>query len=240
MGKAPREIQGIVPPKEKLGTNGFPAIFPYDKTGNLTINFGPKENSFFTTTFDTTTKSYALTPRKDWPEGKYLAILTTRDKDGNEITDKVFFDLKAKNLKQVPDNQYFKIITDKNSYQPGEQVQIHTGSAAPNTYIRVWIEKNHQIIDEKLIKTDGNYHNLSIPVNEKDRGGFAIHYTYYAFNDFIKGNKIIEVAFPSKKLQIETLTFRDKLQPGQKEECRFKIKGPKGEKVAAEDVSLFI
>jgi uncharacterized protein YfaS (alpha-2-macroglobulin family) len=40
--------------------------------------------------------------------------------------------------------------------------------------------------------------------------------------------------YPKTDLEIETTTFRDKLQPGQDETWSFKIKGPKGEKVSAE------
>ena len=49
-------------------------------------------------------------------------------------------------------------------------------------------------------------------------------------NSFQNGTELISVPHPQKSLQIETLTFRDKLQPGVEETWRFKIKGPKGEK----------
>ena len=40
--------------------------------------------------------------------------------------------------------------------------------------------------------------------------------------------------YPKTNLEIETLTFRDKLQPGTDETWQFKIKGPYGEKVSTE------
>lgn len=47
----------------------------------------------------------------------------------------------------------------------------------------------------------------------------------------------INVPWSNKELTIEYGTFRDKLLPGQQEEWVVKIKGPKGDKVAAEMVA---
>src|SRR5690606_38406054 len=67
-----------------------------------------------------------------------------------------------------------------------------------------------------------------------DYGGFVVHVSYAAFNSFHSSSLLINVPYPKSELEIETLTFRDKLQPGTDETWSFKIKGPKGEQVAAE------
>ena len=48
---------------------------------------------------------------------------------------------------------------------------------------------------------------------------------------------MINVPYTNKMLDVEFETFRNKLLPGQKEEWKIKIKGKKGEKVAAEMVA---
>ncbi|NND10561.1 MAG: alpha-2-macroglobulin, partial [Flavobacteriaceae bacterium] len=65
-------------------------------------------------------------------------------------------------------------------------------------------------------------------------GGFAIHTSISAFNSYQNGTTPIFVPYPKTDLEIETMTFRDKLQPGTDETWSFKIKGPEGEKVSAE------
>jgi len=236
-GRVLRKRPWEAPDIQEISKAEFVQLFPhmpYDDT-EADYHFWKKGKEVFATDFDTEkNRQIPVSVTDNWPEGKYLAELTTRDKDGNKITDKTYFEVETPKPVQIPDQKYFTFITDKYNYRPGEYVQIFTGSAAPDTYIRVWIEKNHEIIDEKLIKTNGKYHSIKIPVTEKDRGGFALHYAFYAFNDYITDWEIINVPYPSKELEIETLTFRDKLQPGVKEQWRFKIKGPKGEKVAAE------
>ena len=61
-----------------------------------------------------------------------------------------------------------------------------------------------------------------------------IYYSFAAFNSYKSGSQSISVPYPKSNLEIETLTFRDKLQQGTDETWQFKIKGPYGEKVSAE------
>ena len=61
-----------------------------------------------------------------------------------------------------------------------------------------------------------------------------VHTTFAAYNEFVSRSFNVNVPYPKTDLEIETTTFRDKLQPGQDETWSFKIKGPKGEKVSAE------
>lgn len=227
--KAP-ELQEIS--KEKF-VQTFPHI-PYDKTEEG-FYFWENESLVFTKKINTfKTKKIAFTPENQLKTGKYVLITSTNDANGEKITSKLYFELKDLKQSEIPDHKYFDFFITKYSYQPGETVKIHIGSKNKNTIIRYWIEKNHQLTDEKIIQTNGKYHIITVPVNETDRGGFAIHYVYYALNSYVKNTKIIDVPYPSKEIQIETLTFRDKLKPGEKEEWQFKITGPKGEKVAAE------
>ncbi|MEO1652514.1 MAG: alpha-2-macroglobulin family protein, partial [Bacteroidota bacterium] len=86
--------------------------------------------------------------------------------------------------------------------------------------------------------------SLEIPILEEYRGNFAYHLMLVRENRNYQHSEVIYVPYSHKDLDISFETYRDKLQPGEKEEWKIKIKGPKGEKVAAEmmatlyDVSL--
>ncbi len=223
-------IQEII--KEKF-VELFPHT-PYDKTES-DFHFYPLGKSYFTTTFDTkNTTKIPFTATDNWPVGKYIAILETKDKNGQKITDKTYFEVNSPKNLIVPDQAYFKAFLSQEQYEPGQKVLLNVGSASRGNIIRVWVEKNHQIIKQYAFLSDAKYHQIHIPVTEKDRGGFAVYYTFNAYNDYVTGKQLIKVPYPSKELQIETMHFRDKLLPGQKEQWRFKIKGPKGEQVSAE------
>ena len=96
------------------------------------------------------------------------------------------------------------------------------------------MEKDHKIISSYKFNLNNNKKLIRIPVTTKDVGGFTVNYSFAAFNSFRFGTPPIVVPYPKTDLEIETLTFRDKLQPGTDETWSFKIKGPKGDKVSAE------
>src|SRR5690606_10575043 len=113
-------------------------------------------------------------------------------------------------------------------------VLIRFGSAAENISVTVDIEKDHKVITTYIVPLGDNKKTIAIPVTKENVGGFAIHYSLAAFNYFHSGTETIEVPYPKTDLEIETLTFRDKLQPGSNETWHFKVKGPQGDKVSAE------
>ena len=207
---------------------------PYDKTEANKL-YWPVKKLYWEQSVETgKQEKIAFTPDQNYPVGQYLAVATTKDKDGNEVTEKHWFEIYEANQKQVADNKYFDVLTGKETYQPGDKVVLKTGSASNGNRIRIWVEKNRKIVVNKTFITDGTYKTLKVPVTEKDRGGFVIYYTFNAFNAFKTGKIHIKVPYPPDQLQIEIVRFRDKLQPGTQEEWRFKIKGPQSGKVLAE------
>lgn len=140
----------------------------------------------------------------------------------------------SENDKTLPDYQLFNITTDKSSYNIGDTAHITIASSAENIAVTITVEKDRTIIKKEIITLNNNKRVISVPVTQDDFGGFAVNYSFAAFNSFQSGDVAIAVPYPSTDLDIETLTFRDKLQPGTDETWQFKIKGPKGDKVSAE------
>ncbi len=179
-------------------------------------------------------KKIKLGNTKNWPSGKYSIELVTQDKFGQEVKDLLHTDIIGSNDKKIADNQLFEIKPDKSTYAIGDVVNVTVLSAAKDMNVTVYVEKNHKIVATHLIHLNDNTKHFSVPVNANDLGGFAISYSYAAFNSFKSGSLNIKVPYPKTDLDIETLIFRDKVQPGTEETWSFKIKGPKGEKVTAE------
>ena len=101
-------------------------------------------------------------------------------------------------------------------------------------FVTIEIEKDKKIIDTQIIKLNNSKQTIEIPVLENDLGGFEVHCGFASYNHYNSRSFKINVPYPKTDLEIETTTFRDKLSPGQDETWRFKIKGPKGDKVSAE------
>ncbi len=224
------------PDYEGFTKEEFKKLFPHDAFGDEhNASTWKKGELVWQSNFDTEkSKEVALGVIKKWKSGKYLIELETQDKFGQEVKDVLETTVFSADDKKLADNQLFQIKTDKNSYDLGDKVKVTLLSNAEDINITLNIEKNRKVINTKIIHLNGNSESFSVPVDTKDLGGFAITYSYAVYNSFQSGVLNIQVPYPSTDLQIETVTFRDKLQPGIDETWSFKIKGPKGDKVAAE------
>ncbi len=171
---------------------------------------------------------------KKWDSGKYVIELKTTDAFGQEVKALAQTTLYSDADKKLADKQLFQISIDKKEYAIGDKVEVKIASASEDLTVSVFVEKDKKIIDTHSIKLSDNAKSFTVPVTSNDLGGFAINYSFSAYNSFKSGSMAISVPYPKTDLEIETLTFRDKLAPGTDETWAFKIKGPKGDKVSAE------
>lgn len=210
----------------------FPTL-PYgdeDQIKNWT-----KGKQYLTETLNTKNKTkIQLDKIKDWPSGYYVVESEFNDPVGGTVKDQIYVLVFSQKDKQLPDHKLFEIKSEKNQYQIGEKASIRILSAAKNLYVTVHVEKNAKIISSKIYQLNGNGKKLEVPVKIEDVGGFSINYSFSYGNKFYAGSQQIYVPYPKPQLQIETRTFRNKLDPNQEEKWEFKISGPNGEKVAAE------
>lgn len=224
------------PDYQEISEEIFKKNFPNDAYANEDdIKNWPKGNLVFDENFDTSkTAKIQLKKIQKWESGQYVVELESTDKFGQKVTDKQLFAIFSETENQVADHQLFVISTDKQSYKPAENVILKIGSASKNLFVTIDIEKDHKIIDTQIIQLENNSKFIQIPVTVKDLGGFAVHYSFSNFNAFKSGTLPVSVPYEKKELEIETVTFRDKLQPGEQQTWSFKVKGEKGDKVAAE------
>jgi uncharacterized protein YfaS (alpha-2-macroglobulin family) len=224
------------PDYQMLSSEAFITKFPHEAVEDeVNPATWKKGKLVFETTFDTEkSKEIALNKIKKWNSGQYHIELESKDRFGQtvkaEARTTIFSDADSK----VSDNELFTITTNKNSYKAGDMVELTIASAAKNVTVTISVEKDYKIIRTFIVPLNDSKQTLAVPVNKDDVGGFAIQYSFAAFNSFKGGALPISVPYPKTDLDIETVTFRDKLQPGTDETWSFKIKGPKGDQVSAE------
>ncbi len=214
----------------------FKELYPYDAyTDEDNPTNWEKGKLIWQANFDTgKTKELDLGNIKKWDSGHYKMELESVDKFGQPVKEVALITLIGTEDKKPADNQLFQIKTDKTTYSIGDKAKITFLSSAKNIAITIGIEKDHKVVDSMLLALSNNSKTITVPVTANDLGGFAINYSYAFHNSFESNSLIIQVPYPDSDLQIETLTFRDKIAPGIDETWSFKIKGPKGDKVSAE------
>jgi hypothetical protein len=238
--KAPNSVlrtrPWTAPDYQEFSEDVFKNLFPHDAYNNEhnSTNW-EKGDLVFEKQFDTNkSKTLELRKIKKWQSGLYLITLESKDKFGQLVKDEIKTTLYSDDDKTLADNQLFSISSNKPTYKSGETAILTLASAAENLNVTIHIEKDRKIIKTHIIQLNNNKKTISVPVEAQDLGGFVVHYSFAAFNSFQSGNLNITIPYPKTDLDIETNTFRDKLQPGTDETWSFKIKGPKGEKVSTE------
>ncbi len=189
----------------------------------------------FKTTDDEKEKVY-LTLKKltSLSPGKYEIEILSKDEFGvdvKEIQSFVVFDSKSK---KIPLNTFSWFKPLKTSCEVGETASFLIGSSAKKTKIKYEVEHKGIIVKSQWIVLNNEQKKIEIPVEEKHRGNFSVHISTVKENRVYTNDVVIYVPFTNKVLGMTFETFRDKLLPGQKEKWKINIKGPKGEKVAAE------
>ncbi|QNK77587.1 alpha-2-macroglobulin [Winogradskyella sp. PAMC22761] len=238
--KAPQNVLRTrpwsAPDYQVLSKDEFKKLFPHESYDNeVSVTSWKKGKEVFSSNFNTEKdKSISLKNLKKWDSGQYIIVLESKDKFGQALKDEANISIFSTDDKTIADNQLFEGQLNKPSYNIGDTALLTIGSAAKNIVVTVEIEKDNKIVKTQLIKLNNSKETISIPVLENDLGGFVVHTSFATFNEFKSQSFNVNVPYPKTDLEIETITFRDKLQPGQDETWSFKIKGPKGDKVSAE------
>lgn len=177
----------------------------------------------------------SLTPLKESPVGKYRIEVEAKDPQGVPVTIAkliTLYDTAIQNTGFV--DEAFHVEPVKVQCEPGEKAVLLLSSALPNCRILMEVERDGRIAASRSFMLGKNQQRLELPVMESDRGGFAVHFVCVERGRVHQPTQWIEVPWSNKELQVDWMSFRDKLLPGAKEEWRLRITGAKKEKVAAQ------
>lgn len=169
--------------------------------------------------------------------GVYVMEAKTRDKYGVEVKDVKYFTVFSPKETVIPVNNYDWFTVLKGSGEPGEKASFLLGTRDSDLRVLYEIEHKGEIVKKEWLQLSNTQKLIEIPIEEKHRGNFSVHLVFIRNNRSYEHDVVVSVPWTNKELDIEYGTFRNKLMPGQKEEWTLKIKGPKGDKVAAEMVA---
>jgi uncharacterized protein YfaS (alpha-2-macroglobulin family) len=231
-----RDRQWTKPDKYVMSKEEYYAAFPndlYDDENNMYK--WEKGEQVFEMNFQTP-KDTAIIVKNlpDWKQGAYVVEAKSKDKYGEDVDYYSYFTVFGLKEKQTPDNavNYFSMV--KGECEPGDSASFILGTKDANTSFLYEVEYDGKIINRQWMKLNNEQKLIKIPIKEEYRGGIAIHLFTIKHNRYYINEQAVTVPYTNEELDIEFETFRDKLQPGQKEEWKIKIKNKKGDKVAAE------
>lgn len=177
---------------------------------------------------------------KSLDQGYYLVELTATDVFGTEVTQRNYFNLvdKGKTVPPLSGPSWFHVLKD--SYEPGETVELLIGSsyAFVDYLVEVVVmgeaaSSTKTIYSEKVSVT-GTQKLISIPVTEEWRGGARITAIAVRNNELLSEEKAVSIPFTNKQLDVKLETFRKEMTPDDEEEWTLKISDKSGTPVKAE------
>ncbi len=174
-------------------------------------------------------------PVRNTPEpGIYKLIASSTDRY-NQTTEFVhFFRVYDFRLKKFPATTPLVAVQNQAEFEPGGQLSYFIQTPDASQYVLKADSRSAQFswLTGQPIRSD------SINISEADRGKL-FHLVWYLVKDNRIYTEKVDYSIPwsNKRLQIQTMSFRDKLLPGQKEEWTLKITGPDKEKFIAEAVA---
>lgn len=225
------------PDQYVLKENTFQKLFPlFSYQRPKEKNEWERGTPTFNATVNTADQKEWKLEASDWKTGHYLAVFTAKDDKGNEITSSQAFFLYDAAQKELPGDMVMWQKFDKEVYEPGEQVDLQLATGQGRKLVFLERKGGDDKKSREWLKLTP-WTTSSYTITEADRGN--VHYKGVSVfqNRIFRFEENVTVPWTNKQLQIEYHTFRDKLLPGQEEEWKVVIKGPKKEAVAAEVVA---
>jgi uncharacterized protein YfaS (alpha-2-macroglobulin family) len=227
------------PDRFLLDKTTYYSLFPldiYDSEDD--VSQWQQEKKVFSQTFDTgKTKQLNLSELHRWQTGKYALEMRALDGFGKEVKITRYFTLFSGHGKHMPYKMLSWFSIDKTKAEPGEKAVVYIGSSERNVRVLYELESRGRIIKSQYLVLNDEQKHIIIPIKEEYRGTLGVHVTFVRHNRLVNHEGKIVVPWSNKHLDISFETFRNKLIPGEKEQWRLKIRGPAGEKVAAEMIA---
>jgi hypothetical protein len=158
--------------------------------------------------------------------GEYLAVATVKGEPAARV--KKFFTVSSERSKKLPVKTIFWHILSVEKAEPGDVLQLSTGSARSGMHVLYEVLNGRQVVQRQWITTGRKLTKIDIPVEKTFRGNFFIRLSSIRDNRFFSWTKTVQVPFSNKKLQVGLKTNRNYLKPGEKEQWTVKVNSLSG------------
>ena len=123
-------------------------------------------------------------------------------------------------------NPFLEVVKPNQDFKRGEKAKVFVYSAIPDALVNIFIQngKGETVTETKSLKNGILEYETMMPKDESI-SRVNLQFQLVAFNDVKTESVDLKIVDNKDDLKIETVTFRDKLQPGQKEKWTIKISG---------------
>lgn len=130
---------------------------------------------------------------------------------------------------------FLKVLQNKTELTRGEKTTVYAYSAIPNAIANIFVQTGNgeTLTIQKPFKNGVLEYEITAPKDESI-SVMNVQVQVVAFNDVQTKSVNFQISSANKPLRIETVTFRDKIQPNSEEKWTVKILGDDKERIQAE------
>ncbi len=130
---------------------------------------------------------------------------------------------------------FLTVLEPKDEVSRGEKAKVYVYSSIPNALVNVFLQNGlgKTVTEVHQFKNGVLEYETEIP-NDKNVTGLNIQFQLVSFNDIQTETVDLKIKDTEQPLKIETVTFRDKIEPNSKEKWTVKVVGNDKEKINAE------
>lgn len=166
------------------------------------------------------------------PSGVYQVVIKAVAANGD--TASVTRYINFVNKPASPASMAYWVMPIRTSIAAGQEAELLVGIGA-SAYILAEHFAGEKVVSSTWMNLD-KQRSFKIPVTIND-DNTAVQYLMVYHNRLYSSYQSINVQHPERKLDIKLTSFRNNLQPGQKEQWKLQVSGYKDEKQAAEMVA---
>ena len=212
----------------------YKRLFPYDEYADESdYHSWEKKQAFFSGSVKTADSSFIKIAKGILKQGWYAIEAVSKDKDGNEVKDVAYTALYDEQSASLPSPQIEWNAAIKTEGQPGEKAKLLLGTSDKDVYVIQQLQKNRDDKREDqyaYFKLSNQKQTIETEITEQSRKGLGLYYAFVKHNRVYSGGINVYVPYTDKDLDVVYKTYRNKTEPGSKEQWTVEVKGNKGEK----------
>jgi TonB-dependent SusC/RagA subfamily outer membrane receptor len=164
------------------------------------------------------------------PAGVYRVVIKAVGNNGDTASVTQYISLLQSSAKPLTLANW--IMPVRTNVKVGEQAEFLVGPAT-SAYILAERYRGANVLSSKWIRSN-KQQSLAVPITSKDSDNVVVQYLMLYHNRLLGSYHHIFIQHPENQLDIKLASFRNLLQPGQKEQWKLQVSGFKNDKRQAE------
>lgn len=136
---------------------------------------------------------------------------------------------KVRKLEQMKEDNV--LYAEKLTYKEGEDIDFYFSTHETDALVYLNVVSEHGLLGKYAVVTDGSMKHVRLPYMKEWGENVVVDMMYVRNGKAFFTNASFTLAEPDKRLALEWKTFRNRLEPGQKEEWTLTVKDGKGKPV---------